>query len=365
MKHGAMSWEIHSDLVTAWMTVQGAQVAPVTFDIGDRTVEPYSVAPWAPGSIPDVPPLLDALRGDFLCLPFGAQPDGPQHGQTASAPWTLASKSDDAITVRLDASDIGATVEKTVSLRPGQTALYQEFRISGLDGDFPYGTHPILDFSGEPPGGARISTSPLRWASTNPQTFSDPAAGETQVLAIDAAFSSLEAVPREGGGTLDLSRYPTPAGHEDLVMLVNDPKAGPVGWAAASCRGYVWFSLKDVRSLPATLLWVSNGGRTQPPWNSQHTARMGIEDVCSYFADGLVASRADTLAPQGIPTTRHFSAVVPVTVRTVHAVAATPDGFGRVVEIDMSDPGRVRIVDENGTAVTTSVDASFVVEQGA
>jgi hypothetical protein len=365
IKDGALSWHLHGELVDAWMTVRGAQVAPVSFTLDDRIVEPYSLAPWAPGSIPDIPPLLDALRGDFLCLPFGAQPDGPQHGLTASGDWTLVGHSDDSITVHLDATDIGGSVDKTVQVRPGQTAIYQEFRISGLDGDFNYGTHPILDFSNQPLGGARISTSPLAWASTNAGQFSDPAAGETQVLAINAPFTSLDAIPRADGGVLDVSRYPTPPGHEDLVMMVNDAAAGRIAWSAASCEGYVWFSLKDVLSFPATLLWISNGGRTQAPWYAGHTSRMGIEEVCSYFADGLVAARDNPLRERGIPTTRHFTPETPVTLRTVQAVAATPSGFGRVIDIDLSTPGRARLVGENGADVTTPVDWQFALEPGA
>lgn len=365
MKNGALSWELRSDLVQAWVTVRGAQIAPVEFDLDGRVVQPYSLAPWAPGGIPGIPPLLDALRGDFLCLPFGAQPDGPQHGETASSEWTLADATADSVTLHLEASDIEAVVDKTVSVRPGQTALYQEFLITGLDGYYNYGTHPILDFSNEAPGAARISTSAMRWASTNAGRFSDPAAGETQILAENAVFTSLDAIPREDGELLDVSRYPTPSGHEDLVMLVNDPSAGPLGWAAASCAGYVWFSLKAVVSFPATLLWISNGGRTQAPWNGVHTSRLGIEDVCSYFADGLEASRANPLQDLGIATVRHFDGGTPVRLRTLQAVAPTPPGFGRVTEIDTSRPGVVTIVDDAGVAVTSDIDWEFVLQTGA
>ncbi len=361
MKNGAPSWALHGDRVAAWVTLRGAQVAPVEFDLDGRIVQPYSLAPWAPGSIPGTPPLLDALRGDFFCMPFGAQPDGPQHGETASEEWKLVESTDTVLRLHMDAGDLGASVDKTVSIRPGQTALYQEFVITGLDGDYNYGTHPILDFSTEAAGQARISTSPLRWASTNAGMFSDPALGETQVLAQDAVFTSLTEVPRADGTTLDVSRYPTTPGHEDLVMLVNDPAAGRIGWSAASCTGYVWFALKDVTAFPMTLLWISNGGRTQPPWNSVHTARLGIEDVLSYFADGLEASRANPLATLGIPTVRPFRADTPVTLRTLHGVAATPSGFGRVADITTSEPGRVTVTDDSGITVTVDADWQFVI----
>jgi hypothetical protein len=363
MMRGAPSWRIHSDCVEAWITVRGAQIAPVEFRTDGQVALPYSLAPWEPGTIPGLAPLLDALRGDFFCLPFGQQPSGPPHGEPASADWTAVSITDTSLALHMDTTDSGASIDKIVSVREGQTALYQELRIVGLDGDFPYGTHPILDFSADASGAARISTSPMRWLSTNAGVFSDPAAGETQVLSQNARFEALDRIPCADGSSLDLTTYPTLPGHEDLVMLVNDAAAGRIGWSAASFDGFVWFSLKDVLCYPATLLWISNGGRTQLPWQSRHTARMGIEDVCSYFADGLEASRANPLIDQGIPTVRHFEADRPVRMRTIHGVAFTPAGFGRVAEISTQVPGRATITDEAGRSVVVAVDWSYVLDE--
>jgi hypothetical protein len=361
---GAPSWHISSDHVDAWVTVRGAQVAPVEFRADGRTAQPYSVAPWAPGSVPGIDPLLDSLRGDFLCLPFGPQPSGPQHGCTASSAWEVQAASPSSLTLHMDAVDIGASVTKTVSLREGHTAVYQEFVVVGLDGAFPYGTHPILDFSPEASGPGLLSTSPMRWMSTNVGLFSDPAAGEHQVLAQDATFDRLDAVPCADGTTLDVSAYPTAPGHEDLVMLVNDPAAGPIGWSAVSFAGFTWFSLKDVSTFPGTLLWISNGGRSQSPWLSRHTARMGIEDVCSYFADGLEASRRNLLAAKGIPTVREFSPDRPVRIATLQGVVFTPPGFGPVADINTEVPGRITVTDESGHSVEGLADWAFVLENG-
>ena len=359
-----MSWSIVSDAVMVSVIVTGAKVGPVVFRSGDRTATPYSLAPWAPGTVPGVPALLDALRGDFFCLPFGEQPDGPLHGEPASSEWTLASRTDSSLTLHLEATDSGASIDKSVSVRPGQTVLYQEFLVTGLEGPFSYGTHPILDFSKEVAGSARISTSPMRWCSTHPGLFSDPALGETQILAQGATFESLTAIPTADGGSLDMSRYPTPPGHEDLVMMANDPTSGRVGWSAAVFDGFVWYSIKDIATFPATLLWISNGGRTQAPWSSRHVGRLGIEDVCSYFAVGLEASRADLLRGQSIPTTREFEPDIITRLPIVQGVAFTPEGFGRVVDISTDVPGQVTITDEAGLAITTPVDWSFVLTDG-
>ena len=361
--HGAASVTVHSNVVKASVTLTGAHVAPVVFADAGRSAEPYSLAPWTPGEISGIDPLLDVLRGDFFCLPFGAQPDGPAHGEPASGNWTVTNLAEGSVTLHLDAQDSGASFDKTVSVRDNETVLYQEVTVSGLSGAFNYGTHPILDFSRQAQGSARISTSPMRWSSVYPGIFSDPAIGETQILKPGAEFDSLESIPLAGGGSIDLSRYPTPAGHEDLVMMVNDPAAGPIGWSAAVFDGYVWFSLKDIRSFPATLLWISNGGRTQPPWSGRFTGRMGIEDVHSHFHDGLVAARSGLLDHLGISTTREFDAATPVSLRTVQGVAFTPAGFGRVASISMDVEGRIALTDEAGTTVESAVDWAFALER--
>lgn len=363
--HGEPSCRIATDDVEAFITLRGAQVAPVTFRSGARTASPYSLAPWLPGEIEDVEPLLDVLRGDFWCLPFGAQPDGPAHGDPASATWRVRARGDDAVTLELDARDSGARIVKTVSLREGQSALFQEFAIDGLDGAYPYGTHPILDFSGVDAGAVRLSASPMRWMSVFDGVFSDPDLGEHQILRPSTVFTDLTSVARAGGGVADLSRYPLAEAHEDLVMLCNDPDAGNLGWTAASVGGVVWFALKDVRDFPSTLLWMSNGGRSRSPWSSRHRGRIGIEDVCSWFHAGLVPSREDRLRDLGIPTARRFRADETTTLRVLQGVAFAGQDFGRVARIETPDAQTIRIVDEGGRTVEQRLDWGFVLRGAA
>jgi hypothetical protein len=358
--HGEVSVHIASDSVDAWMTLRGNHIAPVHFTSDARSAQPYSLPPWLPGEFQGIDPLLDTLRGDFLCLPFGAQPYGEAHGDPCFKTWTVTDHEPGQITLHLDAADSGASIDKVVSVRDGQTALFQEFRIAGLQGRYPYGTHPILDFSSYPHGSVRISSSATRWCSVLPSAFSDPAIGEVQILKPGAEFTDLSDIPRIDGGSLDLSRYPTAEHHDDLLMLVNDPQAGPVGWTAASMPGLVWFALKSVSDFPGTVLWVTNGGRPQPPWLGRHVGRMGIEDVCSYFHSGLVPSREDRLAHLGIPTTREFHRDEVVRLRVLQAVAFTPPGFGRVASIDTATRGKARLTDDDGLVVEIDLDWEFV-----
>ena len=356
--HGEPSIPVRSSATTAWVTVRGAHVAPVEFDLGDRIVQPYSLSPWTPQEQQDQIPLLQVLRGDFFCLPFGAQDAGPPHGVVAGETWTVIEEKPGSVTLRMDAEDIGATVTKTVEVRDGDTSLYQQFDIAGLDGEYNYGTHPILDMSAYPLGSVELTTSPVRWASVAPTLFSDPARGEHQTLRIGSAFTSLDAVPREDGDVLDLRHLPTTPGHEDLVMLVPEVTSG-LAWSALRFPDYVWFALRRVEDFPATVLWISNGGRSQAPWSSRHMARIGIEDVCAYFAEGHGPSIANPLAAQGITTSRRFTSDQTVRLRVVQAVAALPADFGSVTQI-LDRDGHAVLADEDGHEVVTGTSTAYV-----
>jgi hypothetical protein len=96
--HGQPSWRFASKEVEAWVTERGGHLGPVTFQCGSHRVQPYSIAPWAEEKVdPALPSILKVLRGDFFCMPFGANTrsfhheEHPAHGETANARWTFES----------------------------------------------------------------------------------------------------------------------------------------------------------------------------------------------------------------------------------------------------------------------------------
>ena len=361
--HGAESRSLSNGSVSLKVTQDGAHVAPVVFRLGDREVSPYSLAPWTPDTIDsELPVLLKVLRGDFLCLPFGPQDDGPPHGASANDAWDLLSAEGGSLVLGIKSADSGAKVEKELSIRDGETAIYYEFRISELDGEWSYGNHPILDFSPLKDGEGFLSVSPFRWASVYPGVFSNPENKDYQTLKAGAEFTDLREVPLADGGVTDVSEYPSRPGFEDLVMMVNEPasEAQPFAWSAAVLDGYVWFSLKDPADFPATLFWLSNGGRHSAPWNGSHTGRVGIEEVCSHFCDRVNDSRESDLKAKGIPTTRAFRADETTKLRIIQAVAEVPARFGRVTSITPDGPNRIMITSETGLSVPIAIDWAYV-----
>lgn len=372
--HGAPSYQLKSDCVELNVTQTAGMLAPVVFRSEGSDFSPYALAPWQPDEIDAaLPNLLKYLRGDFLCLPFGPQDDADPHGATANAEWSLVEQAEDALHLSIEPGDVGGRVDKILRLRPGHAAIYCEHRISGLEGRFSYGSHPVLDFSSLPGGQGRVTTSPFRWGSVNPGLFSDPANDEYQSLVPGAQFTDLREVPLAAepptspdtvvaSGTTDLTRYPSREGSEDLIMLVNEEATAeqPFAWTAAVLDGCVWFSLKNPVDFPATLFWLSNGGRKGPPWNGSHLGRLGLEEVCSHFADNVTSSREDKLADEHIPTSRTFTKDETVSLRIVQAVTAVPADFDAVASIKPAGEGLVTLVAECGATVEAAVNWNFV-----
>ncbi len=351
------SYSLQSDRVALEITELGGHMAPVWFDLGEgKRVNPYSLPPWSPEDFPDQPACVRVLRGDFFCFPFGESDSRySPHGETANGKWELADQGEEELVLRRTLKEFAGRVEKSVRLRPGDLALYQEHRISGVTGEYNYGHHPILAF---PEGvSCPLRTSPFRFGSVYPDGFAG--AGERSALRPGARFSSLHAISTADGREVSLAEYPALDGCEDLVMLT--AAGGELAWTAVTFPGYVWVSLRPVASFPSTLLWVSNGGRPQAPWNGRHLRRLGVEDVCSWFHEGVLKSRAQHLQSEEIPTVRKFEAGQTTRLRQVqfvHPVAGSPG----LKALSVVAPDGIRLEFENGDSATASVDAAWLTE---
>jgi hypothetical protein len=357
--HGEPSLELRSDRVRAWLTPRGGMLGPVDFDLrGGRVVQPYALAPWLPSELAiDQPPVLQVMRGDFFCFPFGVTPGlAEPHGPTANAMWEPANVKPALAELALSATAPAATIRKVVHLRPGETNLYLEHTIRAA-GRFNYGHHPIIHV----PEGvtAEVRTSTFGFGGVYPG-HAVRRTGERGALRAGSRFTSLEAVPLLDGGTTSLRRYPTRPATEDIVMVA--AYESPHAWTALTLGGYVWFSLRRTADFPGTLFWMSNGGRSFAPWCDRHTRRIGVEDICSHYCDGADVSARDLLVGEGIPTARDFDPAVPVRLRHVQGVVAVPPGFGGVAELE-PEPGnesRARLRGESGASVAVPLDWTFL-----
>ena len=331
-------------------------------------MQPFAVAPWHGDKLPaGMPAVLQPLRGDFFCAPFGgnAKPwrgeQHPVHGETAGAPWKLLARESDrmTLTAELRTKIRPGRVVKRLSLRQGETNLYLTHTLQQMSGPMCLGHHATLQFP-EAPGSGRIALSPWRFAQTCPEQFEDPAQGGYNALKVGANFRDLRRVPLATGEMTDLSRYPARAGFEDLVMLSSRADA-KLAWTAVTfpAQRYVWFALKNPRLLASTVLWHSNGGRHMAPWSGRHRGVLGLEDVTSYFHFGLATSAASNpVSRRGIPTVLRLDPHRPLVVPYIMGVTAISRGFDTVQRIDFRYD-HIVLRAASGKIVRHAVDLSF------
>ena len=143
----------------------GRRRSPLIVTAAD--VQPYSVAPWAGERIdPSVPPILQVLRGDFFCLPFGrnATPfrgeSHPVHGETANARWHWESLETRAgrtcLHLSLTTKIRPGRVDKEIWLWDGENTVYSHHVVTGMSGPMNLGHHAMLKFPDRPGSGWRV-----------------------------------------------------------------------------------------------------------------------------------------------------------------------------------------------------------------
>jgi len=366
--HGQESWTLSTPEVEAAVTKTGGHLGPVRFRIGTRWLEPFDLAPWADEKVKtDMPPILQVMRGDFFCMPFGGNetPYGkeqfPPHGETANNAWTYQSSTATRLDLSMDTTIRKGRVEKTIELVPGQSALYSRHVVSGVKGAMSFGHHAILKLPA--PESGRLSMSKFTYGQVFPGTFEEVVKGGYSILKAGAKFSSLRRVPQVDGKFADLSIYPSREGYEDLVLMGSDPKL-PFAWTAMTvpAEGYVWFGLKDPRVLSSTVVWMSNGGRHYAPWSGRHRHAIGLEEVTSNFHFGLAESaKPNALNRAGIPTCVRMQPDKPINVNYIMAVAPIPGGFDIVKSIESSANGKsVTLTSASGKKVTAPINLPFL-----
>ncbi|CAN5622486.1 hypothetical protein BH11ARM2_BH11ARM2_20400 [soil metagenome] len=342
---GQTSWRFEDDACRGWVTRLGGMTGPVEFKAGDRWISPFHVAPWAEEAPnDDTPPMLQALRGDFLCMPFGSNDtpyrgeQHPPHGETANRGWEFASQSGTELQLQLRTEIRPGTVRKTIRTVPGHSVLYVRHHFEGYEGPMALGHHAMLRFRS--PGW--IATSPFLEGRTHPGDFE----GKTS-LPNGRRFDRLE--------DLDLVRFPAREGHEDLVQLRSDPNLS-FTWTAVTFpeEGFVWFSLKNPRQLRSTIFWFSNAGRDHAPWSGRHRAVVGLEEVTAKFNLGLAESveAGETLELSDLSSLSVLMGIAPV-----------PTDFGEVGEI-WSEGDTLRIRDKRGHEVIVPYDSHWLSGSG-
>lgn len=305
----------------------GGMLGPVTFLLPDgRQVSPLHVAPWFDDPArKDQPPILQELRGEWPCVPFGtdaprALPDGwsatgetfdgadVPHGHSSNAEWVFTKVDPDRLTLTCDYPDAHPIrrLTRTIAADPQAPALDITLNVEARRPcRLPIGLHPTLRLPIT--GQARLEPPAFRQGRVFPLDV-EPGQG---LLAPGATFSSLTSVQSRTGTPLSLASLPLPENTEELVQLTGVTGGfrlhHPDRWTVT----LDW----DTAHFPALLLWISNRGRTYAPWSSRHVA-LGVEPVNAAFDLGPAISTApNPISTEGIPTAQSFHPDEPLITR--------------------------------------------------
>ena len=186
--------------------------------------------------------------------------------------------------------------------------------------------------------------------------------GEYFALPPLAEFNRLAEIPTiwKSTPTLDYSIFPGVSGFCDVLSL-NTDSVPEHGWTAAVAEeaGYLWFSIKDPGVLPTTVMWVENGGRHESPWLGRNQC-IGLEEVCSFLAEGLPAAvEPNPVNKRGIPTAIQLDPDQPTVVNYLQGVLRVQPGFGTVTDIQVNSD-RIVIRGSNDAEISTPAAGEFV-----
>jgi hypothetical protein len=96
-----------------------------------------------------------------------------------------------------------------------------------------------------------------------------------------------------------------------------------------------------------------------PPWSGRNRC-IGLEDVCSYLAEGLAPSaERNPVSERGIPTVIELSSKKQTVINYIQGAVKIPESFDRVADVRFEE-GKAVFTAASGESVETGVDWQFL-----
>lgn len=305
---------------TVTVETLGGMLGPTLFVLPDgRQIAPFHIAPWFDGDeAGDQPGVLQRLRGEWPCVPFGVSSDRPAkdgwpasiaagqvdrnpHGYGSNHHWEWLDDARDALALSIDypADHPISRLERWVTPVPGRPALDFHLKVHvRADCTLPIGLHPTFRLPDAP------GTMQLDITASAAATFPG-VVDASSIFSPGQIFTDWHKVPVAAGGTLDPSRLPLQHQTEELLQLL---EAGGKASLRNHSENYQVTLKWNSIHFPDLLLWISNRGRRHAPWNGRHLA-LGVEPVCSAFDLGCeISAKPNPINKKGTPTAHAFRA---------------------------------------------------------
>jgi len=314
----------------------GGMLAGVELETAGRRIKPFYEAAWIGDGTKAEPPLLNNLRSEFPCVPFGVPyapesvleawqasvgapvdaSDGPLepidallHGYCSNYDWTLIERSDLGVHIAIDYPETSAIrrLTRTVTADPNAAAIDFSLTIEArAKGRRPIGLHPNLALPSIA-GALRLEPGAYKFGFVHP---AGPEPGVSRAVA-GAVFDRIQSVPMREGGTAAFDRLPFAYDTEEILQLCGTD--GRVGLEDEE-QGVRYQLTWDAEVLPSLLLWISNRGRSYEPWSGRNLC-LGVEPLAAAFDLGLNASLASNpINERGVPTAVALTPETPINI---------------------------------------------------
>ena len=298
----------------------GCKMLP-TFNLDGQKVKPLHEPEWLEdesSQFNSLPGILQNLKGEFPCVPFGINSPVEElkhdwqssysekpyvvnepHGYCSNKNWELIDKNSNKLEFKINypENDLVDYLTRSIQVNdndPNQIICNLQIYVKE-DCELPIGLHPMLRIP-KNKSKIKIISGNFKFGLNYPGlVLKDKTLG-----AIGKEFSSLEKVEGFDGKYKDLSQPPFDGNFEDLFQLCGvDGKMSLENYEENYKFDFVW----NPNHFNSVLMWVSNKGREEYPWNSNHVT-IGFEPITSAFglSTHVSTNSNNPIVKRNIPT---------------------------------------------------------------
>lgn len=314
----SINWD--GGTIDIWLL--GCKMVP-KFQLKNKIVEPMHSANWiGEKNSEDLPGILKNLSGEFPCVPFGINTPIEQlsdewketysekpyvinepHGFSANNTWEVIEHTENkaSFKIKYPEEDLIEYLIRTIEVNNSEPSIVKCKLIVKVKTDcsLPIGLHPMIKVPSEK-NKLKILPGKFDFGLTYPGILLK---GKT-LGAINKKFTSIENVPSITGEEIDISTPPFDGNYEDLFQLCGiDGSMQILNYLDNYSFKMIW----NPQHFTSVLMWLSNKGREEYPWNSNHVT-FGLEPITSTFglSTDLSLNSKNPINSKGVKTSLDF-----------------------------------------------------------
>ena len=302
----------------------GCKLLP-TFNFNGQQIKPLHTPDWLKDTSNDfnsLPGILQNLKGEFPCVPFGinspieeltdewksSYSEDPYvvnepHGYSSNKNWELVNLQSHEAEFKIvyPDKDVVNFLKRTIRVSEDEpNKIFCSLQINVKENcELPIGLHPMIRI---PKSMDKIKIIPGKFQFG--LNYPGIVLRDKTLGAIGKNFSSLDKVEGFNGEIIDLSKPPFEGNFEDLFQLCGiDGNLSVENYEENYKFNYNW----NPSHFSSVLMWVSNRGRTEYPWNSNHVT-VGLEPISSAFglSTHISTNSNNPIAKRNVSTKVHL-----------------------------------------------------------